>query len=124
MALFANRLTLSAVGPVIGRQGRAAEYCFGAFLAIVVMVAVQAVGVLLVTALLVAPAASGRLLAASFKGMFWASAILGVLAGQIGLWASFQPAVNASVGASVVLGNVFFFGLALAGRKIFRRGGK
>jgi zinc transport system permease protein len=119
MASLVNRLTLSAVGPVIGRQGRAAEYLFGAFLAVVVMIAVQAVGVLLVTALLVAPAASGRLAAASFKGMFWISVGLGAAAGQLGLWASYQPSVNASVGASVVLANVLFFVLALALRRLF-----
>jgi zinc transport system permease protein len=116
MALFANRLTLSAVGPAIGRSGRGAEYVFGAFLAVVVMIAVQAVGVLLVTALLVAPAATGRLVATSFKGMFWTAAACGVAAGQLGLWASFQPAVNTSVGASVVLVNIVFFGLALLAR--------
>jgi zinc transport system permease protein len=118
MAALANRLTLSAVGPVIGQRGRAAEYVFGAFLSLVVMIAVQAVGVLLVTALLVAPAAAGRMTAKSFKGMFWTAALLGVLAGQLGLWLSWQPAVNASAGATIVLVNVALFGLAMLWRRL------
>jgi zinc transport system permease protein len=116
---FSNSLTLSSVLPKAGGRAVIGEYVFGAYLALVVMVAVQAVGVLLVTALLVAPAASGRVLALSFKGMFWGAIFCGALAGQLGLWASFQEEVNASAGAMVVLANVFFFTLAWVYRRFF-----
>ena len=119
LGLLTNRLTLASVSPPASGGGGTAEYLFGAWLSIVVMIAVQAVGVLLVTALLVAPAASGRLVAVSFKGMFWTAMAVGVAAGQLGLWASFQPSVDTAVGASVVLANVGFFMLALGWRRLF-----
>ncbi|MDR1488073.1 MAG: metal ABC transporter permease [Deltaproteobacteria bacterium] len=115
---FTNKLTLNSIIRPISLKPDLSEYLFGAYLALVVVVSVQAVGVLLVTALLVAPAATGRVMAASFKGMFWASIISGILAGQIGLWASFQPEINTTTGATVVIVNVLFFALAVGYRRI------
>jgi zinc transport system permease protein len=114
-----NPLTLGSIGPKVGPGRDWPDYLFGAYLAVVVMIAVQAVGVLLVTALLVTPAATGRLLTVSFKGMFWTALACGVAAGQIGLFASFQPSLNTSVGATVVIVNVLIFGLAAIFRRIF-----
>jgi zinc transport system permease protein len=119
LIFLTNRLTLGSIRPRTIPGTDWAEYLFGAFLAVVVMISVQAVGVLLVTALLVAPAATGRTLAVSFKGMFWVAVITGGLAGQLGLWASFQPSINTSVGATVVIFNVIFFALASAFRYLF-----
>ncbi|MDR1656421.1 MAG: metal ABC transporter permease [Deltaproteobacteria bacterium] len=117
LLFLTNRLTLASIVPRVKAGTELAEYLFGAFLSVVVMLAVQAVGVLLVTALLVAPAATGRVLASSFKAMFLSAVVCGVIAGQAGLWASSQPSINTSVGATVVLANVFLFGLAV----VFRR---
>ncbi|MDR1050453.1 MAG: metal ABC transporter permease [Deltaproteobacteria bacterium] len=117
LGLMTNRLTLACVVPR-SSSDRWGEYLFGAYLAVVVAVGVQAVGVLLVTALLVAPAATGRVVSVSFRGMFWAAMAAGLVAGQAGLWASFQPAVNTSAGATVVLVNVLLFCLAALYRKI------
>ena len=47
------------------------QYAFAALLALVVMFSVQAVGVLLVTAMLIVPAAAARNLARSAGAMFW-----------------------------------------------------
>ncbi|MDR2368383.1 MAG: metal ABC transporter permease [Deltaproteobacteria bacterium] len=113
-----NRLTLSCVIPR-AKKNAWADYLFGAYLALVVAISVQAVGVLLVTALLIAPAATGRVLSVSLKGMFWVALATGALAGQIGLWASFQPAIDAASGASVVLVNVLIFCLATGYRRFF-----
>ncbi|MDR0620442.1 MAG: metal ABC transporter permease [Deltaproteobacteria bacterium] len=113
-----NRLTIGCVIPM-AQKNAWPDYLFGAYLALVVAVGVQAVGVLLVTALLIAPAATGRTLSVSLKGMFWVALAVGALAGQLGLWASFQPAVNASAGATVVLTNVAIFSLAVAFRRLF-----
>ncbi|MDR0354855.1 MAG: metal ABC transporter permease [Deltaproteobacteria bacterium] len=117
LGLATNKLTLSCIVPKSKRHD-AGDYIFGAYLAIVVALCVQAVGVLLVTALLVAPAATGRVLSVSLAGMFWTALLAGALAGQIGLWASFQPAINTTAGATVVLVNVLFFCAAALYRKI------
>ncbi|MDR2386972.1 MAG: metal ABC transporter permease [Deltaproteobacteria bacterium] len=106
-----NRLTLSCLVPKT-KKNTWTDYLFGAYLALVVAISVQAVGVLLVTALLIAPAATGRVLSVSLRGMFWLALCSGLLAGQLGLWASSLPAINAAAGASVVLTNVLLFGLA------------
>jgi zinc transport system permease protein len=119
LTLFTNKLTLNSINRPIGRKADLAEYLFGAYLALVVVISVQAVGVLLVTALLVAPAATGRVMAVSLRGMFWVAVISGILAGQIGLWASFQPQVNTAAGAAVIIVNVLLFGLAVAFRRFF-----
>ncbi|MDR1677154.1 MAG: metal ABC transporter permease [Deltaproteobacteria bacterium] len=113
-----NRLTLSCIIPKTQKSSWP-DYLFGAYLALVVVISVQAVGVLLVTALLIAPAATGRVLSVSMKGMFWLALLTGTLAGQIGLWASFQPLINTTAGATVVLANVFFFCLATGFRHFF-----
>jgi zinc transport system permease protein len=118
LLLMTNRLTLASITPR-DRGGAWPDYLFGAYLALVVAISVQAVGVLLVTALLIAPAATGRVLSVSLCGMFWAALAAGSLAGQIGLWVSFQPAVNAAAGATVVLANVVIFALAVALRRFF-----
>jgi zinc transport system permease protein len=117
LSLLTNRLTISCIIPKANKN-TCSDYLFGAYLALVVAISVQAVGVLLVTALLIAPAATGRILSVSMKGMFWVSLATGTAAGQIGLWASFQPSVNTTAGASVVLVNVLIFCLAAGVRRL------
>jgi zinc transport system permease protein len=118
MFFLTNRLTLGCVIPKT-KKSTWPDYLFGAYLALVVAISVQAVGVLLVTALLIAPAATGRVVSVSMKGMFWVALLTGLLAGQLGLWASFQPAVNTTAGATVVLANVALFCLAACFRRLF-----
>jgi zinc transport system permease protein len=119
LALFLshyNRLVLAAVFPAgLGAKG-AGDYLFGAYLAVVSVLAVQAVGVLLATALLVTPAATGRILAASGRSFFWLSLGFSVIGAQLGLYISYQPGVNASAGATIVLTGLTFLGLASLGR--------
>jgi zinc transport system permease protein len=108
-----NRLMLSCVAPASRKSGPLTDYLFGAFLALVVVTAVQAVGVLLVTALLVAPAAAGRVLARSGKGMFWIALVVSMASGQLGLVISYHPKVNTSTGATVVFVSIVIFGLVV-----------
>ncbi|MDR1396078.1 MAG: metal ABC transporter permease [Deltaproteobacteria bacterium] len=105
---FYNRLILSAVFPAGLKHMVWADYLFGAFLAAVSVLAVQAVGVLLATALLVTPAAAGRLAASSGRSLFWLALFFSLASGQLGLWISFQPGVNTSAGATVVLAGLAF----------------
>ncbi|MDR1084387.1 MAG: metal ABC transporter permease [Deltaproteobacteria bacterium] len=116
--LFYNRLILSAVFPAGLEKTPWADYLFGAFLAVVSVLAVQVVGVLLATALLVTPAATGRVLAASGRSFFWLALFFSLAAGQLGLWLSRRPEVNTATGATVVLVSLAFLALASLFRKL------
>jgi zinc transport system permease protein len=113
-----NRLMLSCVSPANYMKSSAPEYLFGAFLALVVVIAVQVVGVLLVTALLIAPAAAGRMLAPSGKWQFWITLAVSVASGQLGLLVAYQPEVNTTPGATVVFISIIIFGVSALGKKI------
>jgi zinc transport system permease protein len=115
---FYNRLMLACVSPANYMKGAAPEYLFGGFLAFVVVISVQVVGVLLVTALLIAPAAAGRMLAPTGKWMFWISAAVSIVSGQLGLWVSTLQVVNTTPGATVVFIAIVIFGISVLGKKI------
>jgi zinc transport system permease protein len=75
-------------------------------LALITTVAIKAVGVLLVTALLIIPAAAARGLSISPEGMAIRAALIGMLAVGLGIGASFLadlPAGPAIVAASVLI---------------------
>ncbi|MDR2141905.1 MAG: metal ABC transporter permease [Deltaproteobacteria bacterium] len=116
-----NRLILTSVFPTGLTRQVWVDYLFGAFLAVVSVLAVQAVGVLLATALLVTPAATSRVLAATGRSFFWLALVFSLISGQLGLWISYQPGVNASAGATVVLTSLGFLALAALGRRLVGR---
>lgn len=99
-------------------KGRFGPYIFGAYLSLVVIVAVQSVGALLVTALLVVPAAASRNVARSAGSMLWLAFVVALVSGQAGLAISANPAVNTATGATIVLVAVTFFCLSLLGPKL------
>ena len=114
LALFFNHLTLESLSPTLARArrpllSRFLPYLFGFWLALTASVAVWSVGLLLVTALLVAPAAAGRTAASSAGGMFWAAQAVAAVSGQLGLYVSTRPGVNTAAGATVVLTAVLIF---------------
>jgi zinc transport system permease protein len=112
-----DRFMLACVSPSNRSASPAADYLFGAFLALVVVISVQAVGVLMVTALLIAPAASGRVLARSGRGMFWIALSVSVVSGQLGLALSYDPRVNTTPGATVVFIAILIFGISVLLKK-------
>lgn len=119
---FFNQLTLESLSPILARSRHPiksyfAPYLFGVWLALVVTVAVWLVGVLLVTALLVAPAAAGRCRATSAGTMFWGAQAVALVSGQAGLYLSTRPQINMATGTTVVLAAVALFVLAY----LFRR---
>ena len=113
-----NSLMLSCVSPANYIKSSAPEYLFGAFLALVVVIAVKVVGVLLVTALLIAPAAAGRMLAPSGKWLFWTALAVSVVSVQLGLYVAYQPEVNTTPGATIVFISIIIFGLSVVVKKI------
>ncbi|UQZ89273.1 ABC transporter [Deltaproteobacteria bacterium Smac51] len=122
MLAFFNHLTLECLSPVLAHsrhplKSRIAPYVFGMFLAIVVTVSVWTVGVLLVTALLVAPAAAGRNWAASAASMFWVAVVIALFSGQTGLYLSTLPQINTATGATVVLVAICIFVISFLSRR-------
>jgi zinc transport system permease protein len=89
------------------------QYVFAALLALVVMFSVQAVGVLLVTALLIVPAATARNLARSAGAMFWWAALAGVSSALSGLLLSTLDWPGTASGATIILIACAWFCLSL-----------
>ncbi|MBQ4566773.1 MAG: metal ABC transporter permease [Desulfovibrio sp.] len=111
-----NRLFLLAVNPVMARahgiRGALWQYLFAGLLSLVVMFAVRGVGVLLVTALLIVPAATARNLAASAGSMFWWALLVGLVSAVVGLLLSAQPWLATSSGATIILTSCLCFALS------------
>ncbi|HBF33121.1 TPA: ABC transporter [Candidatus Sumerlaeota bacterium] len=93
------------------------QYLFAALLSLVVMFAVWAVGVLLVTALLIVPAAAARNLARTAGAMFWWALGISWIAAVAGLLISAQPWARTATGATVVLVASFCFALSLIAKR-------
>jgi ABC-type Mn2+/Zn2+ transport system permease subunit len=79
-------------------------------ISITIVVSLQVVGIALVAAMLVTPAATAFLLTRRLPTMAAVSALLGVLSGVSGLYASYY--LNIASGAAVVLSATVFFLLA------------
>ena len=111
-----NRLLYIALNPVMARVHgvRVAlwQYVFAALLALVVMFSVWAVGVLLVTALLIVPAATARNLATTAGGMFWWALVVGLSSAFVGLVLSAQEWMSTASGATVILVSCCWFGVS------------
>jgi zinc transport system permease protein len=79
------------------------------FVAGVVAFSVWAVGVLLVSALLVIPAAAARNFARSAAGMFWWAPVIATTSGVVGLFISMQDWAGTATGATVILCSLVWF---------------
>ncbi len=87
------------------------DYLFLALIAVTIVVSLQAVGIILVVAMLVTPAATAQLLTRSFGRLLLIAALIGVLAPIAGLYLSFWA--NAASGATIVLVETGLFVIAL-----------
>lgn len=115
LAVLHRPLVLSAfdrttAGP-LGARPALAEFAVLAVLALTVVAAVEAVGSLLVVALVIGPAAAALRLAHRLPVAMAAAVALGITAGVTGLWASYH--LELAAGASVALANVLVFLVAL-----------
>lgn len=93
------------------------QYLFAALLSLVVILSVKAVGVLLVTAMLITPAAAARNLAGSYGKMLWYSVIISLFSAVAGLLLSAQEWMRTAAGATIVLCSCVIFCISL----LFRR---
>ncbi len=111
-----NSLLSIALNPVMARAHGVHvalwQYLFAALLAAVVIFSVWAVGVLLVTALLIVPAACARNMSRSLFGMFWWAVVLSILSAFLGLVLSAQPWLASSTGPTIIVVSCLFFVLS------------
>lgn len=116
-----NKMLLLALSPTLARvDGEATalwQYTFAALLALVVMFSVRVVGVLLVTALLVVPAATAANLARDIRGMFWWGLAVSVFSGVSGLLLSAQEWLSTASGAAIILVACLCFALSCIRKK-------
>lgn len=112
-----NRLLYLAIDPVLAMvhrvRVRLLQATFTVLLSLTAILAVRAVGVLLVTALLVVPAATGRCLAGSTRGLFWWSQAVAVSSALAGLLISAQDWARTATGSTIVLVSCLWFLVAL-----------
>ena len=95
-----------------GLRVEALEYLFLALIALTIVISLQAVGIILVVAMLVTPAATAQLLTVRFAGMMGLAIVLGVASAVIGLYVSYW--LDVASGATIVLVETSFFLVALA----------
>jgi manganese/iron transport system permease protein len=89
----------------------ALDYLLLALIAITIVVSLQAVGIILVVAMLVTPAATAQLLTRRFGRLLALATVVGLIGPIVGLYLSYW--FNASTGATIVLVETGIFGLAL-----------
>ncbi|HEX3201066.1 MAG TPA: metal ABC transporter permease, partial [Actinomycetes bacterium] len=129
LALLHKELVLRAFDPeataAMGYRTRALDLVLNLLIALVVVAAVEAVGTVLVIALIVVPAAAARLLADRVGAMTALACLLGAAGGWLGLAVSYEVSVDHGVrlaaGATIVVVLVGLFLLAAAVAPLRRR---
>ncbi len=114
VVLFYKELLFTAYDPAMaaasGLPVDAVQFGLLALLAMTTVIAMQTVGVVLVVALLITPAATAQLLTRSLSVMMVVAAGIGALSSLVGLYVAWHADVSAS--ASIVLAATAIFALA------------
>ena len=117
-----NPLVFASFNPSLARTRRlnlrVNNYLFIVVLALVVNLSIQAVGALLINAMLVVPAATAANVSRNLRQMFWLTVLFCVFAGLAGFWLSTgltihvrgQPVKFGPSGTIVVMSVALFFG--------------
>ena len=108
-------LGAAAAGLPVG----ALDYLFLALIALTIVISLQAVGIILVVAMLVTPAATAQMLTRSFGRLLFVAAGIGIAAPVIGLYLSYWA--NAASGATIVLVETALFLVVLGVRMLLRQ---
>jgi manganese/iron transport system permease protein len=88
------------------------EYLFLTLVALTIVVSLQAVGIILVVAMLITPAATAQLMTVRFTRLMAWAALVGIASSIIGLYLSYW--LDVASGATIVLVQTALFLLALA----------
>jgi manganese/iron transport system permease protein len=114
LAVFHKELELASFDPIfarsVGLEPDVVRYGLLGLLALTVVISIQAVGVLLTSALLVTPAAAASLVTDRLPKMMVVSALTALVAAIVGLYASYY--LNVPSGAAIVLGCTGCMGVA------------
>ena len=103
----------------MGVPVRGLEISFALIVALVVTTAIRAVGILLVTALLVVPAAAARNVARGIVSAFWTAVAIAMVSGLLGIAVSYY--LDTATGATVVLFASAFFAVTALLKGLSRR---
>lgn len=107
MVMGYNRLLYIGLNHALARAHRIRvalfQYMYAALLSVVVIFSVRAVGVLLVTALLIVPAAAARNLSHTAGSMFWWAILISMTSAATGLVISAQECAYTATGATIIL---------------------
>jgi ABC-type Mn2+/Zn2+ transport system permease subunit len=119
--LFYKELLLLSFDPTVaeamGYPTQALNYLLLGLIALTIVISIQAVGIILVVALLVTPSATAYLLTERFFRMMILGVLLAALAAVIGLYISYY--LNVASGAAIVLVSTCLFFLMLASRRFW-----
>jgi manganese/iron transport system permease protein/iron/zinc/copper transport system permease protein len=107
------------VAEVSGVSVPAMEAVLMVLLSATILVTVRVIGVLLISALLVLPAVTARLLTNSFGRMLWLSPVLGAIFGGVGMYISWYADVPS--GAVIILAGTLVFIAAYSAVGVRRR---
>ena len=110
--------TFDVVGAaVVGIKTRLIEYVLLALLALVIVIGIQAAGIVLVMAMLITPAAAAYLLAKRFVGVMALGAVIGAASAVTGLYLSYY--VDLPSGPAMALVATGVFAVAAVGKRKF-----
>ena len=116
VVLLYKELLLMSFDPIVaeamGYPVQALNYLLLGLIALTIVISIQAVGIILVVALLVTPSATAYLVTDRFFRMMLLGILLAVLAAVIGLYLSYY--LNVASGAAIVLVSTCLFFLVLA----------
>ncbi|MBQ2137010.1 MAG: metal ABC transporter permease, partial [Selenomonas sp.] len=122
-ALLFNRLLVLSLNSAFARSRGIntfwVESLFAAILAVVVAISIQWVGILIINALLVLPAAAARNVTNNVKAYQLLSVLIALGAGLTGLLLAYY--LNMAAGATIVVISALVFFITLALKSRFRR---
>lgn len=113
------------VAPTYGVPATWVDVIFTLILTAGIIASMQVIGVTMIAAVIVIPAATARLLTNRFATLLWLSSLIGVACGLSGMYASYY--LDVSSGATIVLVAALLFVLALVGSRLgtmLRRAGQ
>ena len=100
--------TFDPVGAkVVGIKTRLVEYVLLTLLALVIVIGIQAAGIVLVMAMLITPAATAYLLARRFVGIMVIGALIGAVSAVAGLYLSFHANLPSGPAMALVATGIF-----------------
>ncbi len=119
--LFHTQLVYTTFDPVgaavVGIRTGLVEYVLLALLAFVIVIGIQAAGIVLVMAMLITPAAAAYLLARRFVGVMAIGALIGAVSAIAGLYLSFHADMPS--GPAMALVATVIFGISAATKRMW-----